>query len=153
MEHEGKLKQMRRVGISICCWAIEAPTSMSGSLPWHHLCSMNVLYKYYMSRLDRPSVPLQLHRYSLLLRLKQKCQALSPMMMSEACERGECSIPQCGRSSFPCVSMSQWNVLPTELTLCTDPHTSSCSSKHLPSKQSCTSWIQALLDVLFPPFC
>lgn len=57
--------------------------------------------------------------------------------------RGECSIPQrrsqFGGSSFSCVAMSQWNVLPTEFILCTNPHTLSCLSKRwLLNKQACT---------------
>ena len=63
--------------------------------------------------------------------------------LTRSVTRGECSIPQrrtqFGSSSFSCVAMSQWNVLPTELILCTNPHTFSCLSKRwLLSKQVCT---------------
>lgn len=57
--------------------------------------------------------------------------------------RGQCSIPkrstQSGSSSFSSVAMSQWNALPTELILCSNPLSFSCLSKCLLlNKQTCT---------------
>lgn len=57
--------------------------------------------------------------------------------------RGRCSIPkrstQSGSSSFSSVAMSQWNALPTELILCSNPLSFSCLSKCLLlNKQTCT---------------